>query len=110
MFPPTLALPRRWTSGSRLAPCRLIKTPMIGSGRESTLLRSLASSWLGLAVGIVVSFFLSPFVVNKLGSTWYGVWAVASQFVGYLYLMDFGVRESVVRYTSKYAARRNPRH
>jgi O-antigen/teichoic acid export membrane protein len=71
------------------------------------LLRSLASSWLGLAVGIVVSFFLSPFVVNKLGSTWYGVWAVASQFVGYLYLMDFGVRESVVRYTSKYAARRN---
>ena len=80
---------------------------MSNSGRGSALLRSLASSWLALAVGIVISFFLSPFVVNKLGATWYGVWAVASQFVGYLYLMDFGVRESVVRYTSKYAARRN---
>lgn len=80
---------------------------MSTGSRGSTLVRSLASSWLGLAVGIVVSFFLSPFVVNKLGATWYGVWAVASQFVGYLYLMDFGVRESVVRYTSKYAARRN---
>lgn len=81
---------------------------MSSAERGSPLLRSLASSWLGLAIGIVVSFFLSPFVVNKLGSTWYGVWAVASQFLGYLYLMDFGVRESVIRYTSKYAARRNP--
>ena len=80
---------------------------MSNSPRGSSLLRSLASSWLGLAVGVAISFFLSPFVVNHIGSAWYGVWAVASQFVGYLYLMDFGVRESVVRYTSKYAARRN---
>lgn len=71
------------------------------------MLRSLASSWLGLAVGVVVSFFLSPFVVNKLGAAWYGVWAISAQFVGYLYLMDFGVRESVIRYTAKYAARSN---
>jgi O-antigen/teichoic acid export membrane protein len=77
------------------------------ANRGSTLLRSLASSWLGLAVGVVVSFFLSPFVVNQLGAAWYGVWALSVQFVGYLYLMDFGVRESVIRYTSKYAARRN---
>lgn len=77
--------------------------------RGSTLVRSLASSWLGLAVGVLVSFFLSPFVVNKLGAAWYGVWAMTVQFVGYMYLMDFGVRESVIRYTSKYVARRNPR-
>lgn len=76
---------------------------------QSSLLRSLAASWLGLAVGVIISFFLSPFIVSHLGSAWYGVWAVASQFIGYLYLMDFGVRESVVRYTSKYAARRNVR-
>ena len=80
---------------------------MSNPGRASTLLRSLASSWLGLAVGVVISFFLSPFVVNKVGAAWYGVWAVAAQFVGYLYLLDFGVRESVVRHTSKYAATRN---
>lgn len=72
---------------------------------RSTLLRSLASNWLALGVGIAISFFLSPFVVNKLGAAWYGVWAVAAQFTGYLYLLDFGVRESVIRYTSKYVAR-----
>jgi O-antigen/teichoic acid export membrane protein len=73
--------------------------------RGSSIARSLASSWLGLGIGVAISFFLSPFVVNKLGAAWYGVWAVAGQFVGYLYLLDFGVRESVIRYTSKYAAR-----
>jgi O-antigen/teichoic acid export membrane protein len=77
--------------------------------RASTLITSLASNWLGLAAGVLVSFFLSPFVVNKLGAAWYGVWAVTAQFVGYLYLMDFGVRESVIRYTSKYVARHNGR-
>lgn len=73
--------------------------------RGSSIARSLASSWLALGVGVAISFFLSPFVVNKLGAAWFGVWAVAGQFVGYLYLLDFGVRESVIRYTSKYAAR-----
>jgi O-antigen/teichoic acid export membrane protein len=77
--------------------------------RGSRLLTSLASNWLGLAVGVLVSFFLSPFVVNNLGAAWYGVWAVTGQFVGYLFLLDFGVRESVIRYTSKYVARRNGR-
>lgn len=78
--------------------------------RGSSLIRSLASTWLAVGVGVVVSFFLSPFVVNKLGAAWYGVWAVAGQVVGYLYLLDFGVRESVIRYTSKYAARGQRAH
>ena len=72
---------------------------------RTRLLRGLASSWLGLAIGVAISFFLSPFVVNKLGAAWYGVWAIAGQFTGFLFLLDFGVRESVIRYTSKYAAR-----
>src|SRR5690606_8938923 len=58
-----------------------------------------------LAINIAISFFLSPFVVNKLGSVYYGIWAVAMQFTGHLYLLDFGVRESVIRYTSQYTAR-----
>jgi O-antigen/teichoic acid export membrane protein len=64
---------------------------------------------VGLAASILVSFFLAPFVVRSLGSTWYGVWAVVMQFTGYLYLLDFGVRESLIRYTSKYVARQQSR-
>jgi O-antigen/teichoic acid export membrane protein len=67
--------------------------------------RSIGTNWLLLGLNVGISFFMSPFVVNKLGSTYYGIWAISLQFTGYLYLMDFGVRESVIRYTSKYATR-----
>lgn len=69
------------------------------------IVRSIGTNWLLLGLNIGISFFMSPFVVNKLGSVYYGIWAISLQFTGYLYLMDFGVRESVIRYTSKYATR-----
>lgn len=72
---------------------------------KNPMLRNLSTNWLGLAVNILVSFFLAPFVVKHLGSVYYGIWAVTMQFTGYLYLLDFGVRESVIRYTAKYCAR-----
>jgi O-antigen/teichoic acid export membrane protein len=73
--------------------------------RAQGLGRGIASTWAGLGLAILVSFFLSPFVVNKLGSIYYGIWALTLQFTGYLNLLDFGMRDSVVRYTSKYVAR-----
>ncbi len=71
--------------------------------------RSLTSNWLLLAINIALSFFMSPFIVGKLGSVYYGIWAIAMQFTGYLFLLDFGVRESVIRYTAKYVARQQGR-
>lgn len=68
----------------------------------------MVSNWALLGVSIVISFFLSPFVVNKLGNVYYGIWALTLQFTGYLHLLDFGVRESVIRYTAKYCARDQP--
>lgn len=79
---------------------------MADKGRTA---RSITSNWIMLVVNVGVAFFLSPFVVRHLGSVYYGIWALANQFVGYLYLLDFGVRESVIRYTSKYVARGQPR-
>lgn len=70
------------------------------------MIQGIASNWAALAVNVAVSFFMAPFVVGKLGAQMYGVWAVTMQMTGYLYLLDFGVRESVVRYTSKYTARK----
>lgn len=70
------------------------------------LAQSVSSNWLNFAVNVLISFFLAPFVVRHLGSAYYGIWAVTLQFTGYIYLLDFGVRESVIRYTSKYVARK----
>lgn len=63
--------------------------------------KNILSNWSALFLGIVVSFFLSPYVVNKLGDAYYGLWAVLMQFTGYLNLLDFGVREAVIRNASR---------
>jgi O-antigen/teichoic acid export membrane protein len=54
----------------------------------------------------VISFFLAPYIVHKLGNYYYGVWAIVMQFTGYLYLIDFGVRDSVIKYTSRFSAKK----
>lgn len=77
------------------------------STTASRVFKNITSNWLALLINIVVSFFLAPFVVNHLGAEMYGIWAVAMQFTGYIYLMDFGVRDSLIRYTAKYRATGN---
>ena len=73
----------------------------------SRVARNIASNWVAIGINVVLSFFLAPFVVKSLGANLYGIWAVAMQFSGYLYLMDFGVRDSLIRYTAKYNATSN---
>jgi O-antigen/teichoic acid export membrane protein len=63
--------------------------------------------WAGLVANIAISFFMAPFVVRSLGEVYYGIWALLSQFTGYLWLLDFGVRESVIKYVAEYDATGN---
>lgn len=72
--------------------------------REGTILKNVTSNWAALVVNIAVSFFLAPFVVASLGSVYYGIWTLLNQFTGYLWLFDFGVRESVIKYVAQYHA------
>ncbi len=39
----------------------------------------------------MVAFFLTPFVVNSLGSTAYGIWVLLMSLTGYYGLLDLGV-------------------
>ncbi len=60
-----------------------------------------------MAIGMVVPFFLTPFVVKSLGSTAYGVWILAVSTVSYLNLLDMGMRSAVIRFVSKAQAQNN---
>jgi len=55
-------------------------------------------------VGIGFAFVLAPLTVRALGDLYYGVWTLLMQLTGYLWLFDFGVRESVVKYVAQYHA------
>jgi O-antigen/teichoic acid export membrane protein len=52
----------------------------------------------------VVGFFLSPYLVAHLGATQYGVWSLITGMVGYLGLLDLGIRQAVSRYTARHHA------
>lgn len=80
--------------------------PPAASGRwsSSSILKNVTWNWAGLIVGIVLSFVLAPVTVESLGTVHYGIWTLLTQFTGYLWLFDFGVRESVVKYVAQYEA------
>ncbi|PYX94858.1 MAG: hypothetical protein DMG71_11270, partial [Acidobacteria bacterium] len=67
-------------------------------------LKNIGSSWFGLAVNILVGFFLSPFILHRLGDVAFGLWVLIFSISGYYGLFDFGIRSSIIRYVSKYTA------
>jgi O-antigen/teichoic acid export membrane protein len=58
-------------------------------------------NWIALASSFAVSFFLSPFIVHRLGTVLYGVWALVAGLTSYMSLMDLGLRGAIVRFVSR---------
>lgn len=58
-------------------------------------------NWVAMAVGMVVPFFLTPFVLHSLGENAYGIWILAVSTVSYLAILDMGMRSAVIRFVSK---------
>src|SRR2546421_402512 len=77
---------------------------MSNQGRSSVLVRNAIANWTLFAFIALVSFFLSPVVVRYLGATGYGVWSLLVGLVGYLGLLDFGIRNAVNRYIAHHRA------
>lgn len=61
-------------------------------------------NWGAFVFNVAVTFVLSPYVVRSLGNTTYGLWVLLGSLVGYLGLLDFGVRGAVTRYVARFHA------
>jgi O-antigen/teichoic acid export membrane protein len=79
---------------------------LIGNGGSpSRFARNAVANWFAFLFAAAVGFFLSPYVVQQLGATRYGVWSLTAGLVGYIGLLDLGIRQAVNRYTARnYAA------
>jgi O-antigen/teichoic acid export membrane protein len=69
--------------------------------RTSQLVRGVFSNWASLGLTVVVAFFLSPYLVHHLGDVGYGVWVLINSIIGYMGLMDLGLRGAVMRFVSR---------
>src|SRR6516164_5380032 len=67
-------------------------------------LRNIGSSWFGLGVSLAVGFFLSPYILHRLGDDAFGLWILVFSFTGYYGLFDLGIRSSIVKYVAQYTA------
>jgi len=63
---------------------------------------SIVSNWLAFAVTAAVGFVLAPYMVRSLGDNQYGLWVLVGSLVGYLGLLDLGVRGAVTRYVARH--------
>jgi len=66
--------------------------------------KNVGSSWFSLATNVVVGVLLSPFILHHLGDAAFGIWVLIFSITGYYGLFDLGIRSSIVRFVSKYAA------
>lgn len=66
--------------------------------------RNIFSSWVAYAIQVVVTFFLTPFILNEIGDTRYGVWAIVVSITGYYGLLDLGLRAGITQYITRYMA------
>src|ERR1700726_2064805 len=71
---------------------------------KAQILKNVGSSWSALAINIAVGIFLSPFILHRLGDAAFGTWVLIFSVTGYYGLFDLGIRSSIIRYVSKYAA------
>ncbi len=69
---------------------------------------NVLANWGAFAVTIVIGFTLSPYIVHHLGATLYGAWVTVGSMIGYLGLLDLGVRGAVTRYIAYYEGRHDP--
>ena len=72
------------------------------SGKSSLAVNAI-SNWVSLGVEIAVGFFVTPIVIGTLGTTYYGIWTLMSNVLGYYGLLDLGISSAIVRYAARYA-------
>ena len=63
--------------------------------------------YITIILGNVISLVYTPFMLSKLGKSEYGLFSLVNSIVAYIYLLDLGFGNAVIRYNSKYMIEKN---
>src|SRR5512143_4050938 len=63
------------------------------------------SNYGGKIVTLGIWFFLTPYILNKLGQSVYGMWVIVGSLVSYGALLDFGIANAITKYVAEFQAR-----
>jgi O-antigen/teichoic acid export membrane protein len=62
------------------------------------------SNYAGQLVNFATLFFLTPFILHRLGVTAYGLWVLIGSVVAYGSLLDLGIWGAVIKYIAEFRA------
>ena len=65
-----------------------------------SLLASTASNGSRFAVTTIITLVMTPVYIHELGNYDYGIWEIMMSVVGYLGLLDMGLRPTISRFTA----------
>jgi O-antigen/teichoic acid export membrane protein len=74
---------------------------------ERVVARNIFWNYAGMAATMTAGFVTAPFLINRLGSTTYGLWILIGSFTGYFGLLDLGVRGSIGRFMAFHRGRQD---
>ena len=67
---------------------------------QRRMIVNVGSNWATLIFATAVYFFLAPYVARKIGAEGYGLWALLVALVGYMGLIDLGVRGAITKFVA----------
>jgi O-antigen/teichoic acid export membrane protein len=59
-------------------------------------------SYLNIFITTIVGLIITPFIINQLGDSEYGLYSLIGSLVSYFTLVDFGLGATVVRFVAKF--------
>ncbi len=77
---------------------------------RARVFRATSSNWLTKATTLAIRFFLTPFILYKLGDIQFGLLALISSIVGQGQLLDLGIRAALTKFVSEHHSQGNYEH
>lgn len=75
---------------------------------ERTVSNALFNAVSGM-LPLVLSFIFWPYIVDRMGVSPYGIFALVGTVIGYFALLDLGLGNAVVKYVAEYAGQKDDR-
>ena len=72
-----------------------------------TLLVNTGSNVLVMVVKLVITFIMTPVFVHNLGKYDYGLWEMIGAVIGYMGMLDLGLRPAISRFAARHLAERD---
>jgi O-antigen/teichoic acid export membrane protein len=68
------------------------------------LVKNVFTSWAGMVVTLAITFFFTPYLIEQLGKSQYGIWSLVFSLIAYMKLADVGMNQAIAKYVPQYYA------